>query len=122
MADLAKVLRDAATKAVDALGTVPKTVSYYAVTVGTYNVNNDAPAITTKLFTVKGVVYKSKVENNDKKQIELIQTKVLIAGQAFGTTQPKEDDYMVIDGVKYEILSIFPAPQDAAIVFNVRAV
>lgn len=122
MADIAKILRDGATKAISALGTVPKTISYYSVTIGSYNISTDSQTRTETLLSLTGVVYKTKIENNDKKPIELIQTKVVIAGQAFGAVKPKEDDYMVIETVKYEILSILPAPAEAAYVFVVRAV
>ena len=119
---LADTLRGAGTTIMTALGDIPKTVSYYSVSVGSYDVNTDVQTRTETLISVSGLVYKSKIETKDKTNTDLIQTKVLIAGEAFGATEPKEDDYMVIDSVKYEIVSINPAPQNAVIIFIVRAV
>jgi hypothetical protein len=119
---LAETLRAAGTTVIAALDNIPKTVSYYSVTIGAYDNATDSQTRVQVLRTVKGVVYKSKIETKDKNNTDLIQTKVLIAGEAFGTIVPKEDDYMVIETVKYEILSIHPAPQNAVYVFIVRAV
>lgn len=116
------ILRNAATTIMTALDDVPKDVSYYSVSIGAYDVLSDSQTRIETLVTVKGVVYRSKIETKDKTNTDLIQTKVLIAGQAFGAIVPKEDDYMVIASVKYEILSIHPTPVDAAFVFIVRAV
>ncbi len=119
---LADTLRNAGTTIIAALGDVPKDISYYSVTTGAYDPVTDVLTKTETLISLKGIKYKSKVETKDKTNTDLIQTKILIAGEAFGTTEPKEDDYMVIDSVKYEITGIYPAPSEAVYVFIVRAV
>lgn len=110
--------------AMNALGNIPKDIVYTSVVLGAYNAATDAQARTETNINCKAVVYKGKVENQDYKKTELNQTKVLIAGQVFLTAgvEPIESDFMTIDGDKYEIKLINPAPTGAAFVFTVRKI
>lgn len=119
---LTQTLQDAASAIMTALDDLPDTVSYYSVDVAGYDVATDAQARTETLLTLKGLKYKSVEQDADNKKTTLVQTKVLIAGQTFGTVVPKESDYMVIKGVRYEIKQINPAPQNVVFVFIVREV
>jgi hypothetical protein len=121
---LKETLSNAVDSALSALGNVPKDVSYYRVVVGGYNVLTDTNTQTETLITCKGVMYKEKVETQDYKRTDLLQTKVLIAGSVFSTAgfTPDEQDYLVIDSVRYEIKLITVAPSEACYVFTVRAV
>jgi hypothetical protein len=119
---LKQTLQDAATTIMTALDDLPDTVSYYSVEVGGYDVNTDEQTRTETLLSLKGLKYKSVEQDADNKKTTLVQTKVLIAGQAFGATVPKESDYMVIGGVRYEIKQINPAPQNVVFIFIVREV
>lgn len=117
-------LFDAVDKAFAALDDLPQTILYYSVTLGGYNLVTDSISTATTLITCQGVKYKSKVETQDWKKTELDETKIMIAGSVFANAAivPKEDDYMLVDGVKYEIKNIRPAPANALYVFVVRAV
>lgn len=122
--DLKATLAKAVTTAVTAIGTVAATISYHRVSVTGYDVATDSNTVTDVVISCKGVVYKSKVETQDYKKTDLIQTKVLISGEVFSQAGfvPDEQDYMVIAGVKYEIKSIMAIPSDAGFIFVVRAV
>lgn len=121
---LREVLRQGVTTAIAALDNIPKDVEYHAVAVGMYDSETDQHSVTENVFTCKGIVYKGKIENQDYKKTDLAQWKVLIAGEVFEdeSVEPDEQDYMMIDGAKYEIKLINPAPQEACIVFTVRRV
>jgi hypothetical protein len=108
-----------------ALEDVPMMISYYSVSpTGSYNVATDSLSKTETLISCQAVKYKSKVETQDWKKTELDETKILIAGSVFvdAAVTPKEDDYMIVEGVRYEIKNIRPAPTNALYVFVVRAV
>lgn len=121
---LRETLLAGVTTAINALDNIPKDISYRAVAVGAYDVDQDRPTTTETIIACKGIVYKSKEENQDYKKTTLMQTKVLIAGEVFidESVEPDEQDYMVIDGDRYEIKLIAPAPQNACYVFTVRKV
>lgn len=121
---LKETLAAAVTTAITALGNIPKDVTYYAVTQGVYNATTDSYTNSITTINCKGLVYKSKVENQDWKRTTLSETKLLIAGEVFdnaGVT-PSEDDYVVIDGKRYEIFTERPAPSEPVYVFTMRAV
>lgn len=121
---LKATLANAVDKAMAALDDVPLAISYYSVTTGGYNVATDSVTRTETLISCQGLRYKSKIETQDWKKTELDETKILIAGSVFSAVAvvPKEDDYMVVEGTKYEIKNIRPAPTNALYVFVVRAV
>jgi len=121
---LKAILSNAVDKAMAALDDVPLTISYYSVVTGGYSVATDSINVTETLISCQGIKYKSKVETQDWKKTELDETKILIAGSVFSAAgiSPKEDDYMLVEGVKYEIKNIRPAPTNALYVFVVRAV
>lgn len=121
---LKETLAGAVVSAVGALGNVAKDVAYHRITVGGYDVSTDANVVTDATHNVKGVMYKEKVETQDYKRTDLLQTKVLIAGKVFSDLgfEPDEQDYMVIETVRYEIKLITVAPSEACYVFTVRAV
>lgn len=121
---LKDTLANAVTTAMTALGDIPKDVEYYSVATGTYNATTDTYTTTTTRIACKGLVYKSKTESAEWKKTTLTETKLLIAGQVFSTAgvTPSEDDYVVIDSVKYEVYTERPAPSEPAYVFVLKAV
>jgi hypothetical protein len=121
---LKEVLSGAVDSAISALGNLPKDVTYTRVVVGGYDPVADANTQTETAIACKGVMYKEKIETQDYKRTDLLQTKVLIAGSVFTANnfEPDEQDYMTIDSVRYEIKLITVAPSEACYVFTVRAV
>ena len=119
---LKDTIRKAGTDAISAIGDIASDIAYHSVSLGAYDPVTDAQTITEVVLNVKGLLYKTKAEKQDYKKTELNQDNVLIAGEALSTITPKEDDYMVIDGVKREIKNIKEAPQKAVFIFTVRAV
>lgn len=119
---LAETLLAAGTTAITALGNVALDITYVSVAAGTYDVDTDSYASTETSLSVKGIKYKSQEQNQDYKKTVLEQTKILIAGEALASITPKESDYMIIAGVRYEIKEIKPAPVNAVFVFIVRQV
>jgi hypothetical protein len=119
---LAKTLQNAGTTIVKALGDIAVPISYHSIVFGTYDPTLDREINTEIVIPLKGILYKSQEKVEDAKKTVLEQTKVLIAGQAFGLIIPKETDYMMINGVKYEIKNVNSAPVEAVYVFIVRIV
>ena len=119
---LAQTLQDAATSIMTALDDLPDTVSYHSVEDGGYDLSADQQTQVETVLTLKGLKYKTVEQDADNKRTTLFQTKVLIAGQAFGAIVPKESDYMIIKGVRHEIKQINPAPQNVVFIFIVREV
>jgi hypothetical protein len=119
---LALDLRNAATTIMTALGDIPDDVFYHSVTTGAYDVNTDTYLTTEVVLKVKGLLYKSKEKASDDKRTLLERQKVLISGQALASIVPKESDYIVIKGVKWEVKERDSAPSDAVFIFIVRQV
>lgn len=121
---LKETLAGAVTTAIAATGNVAKDISYQRVVVNGYDVTTDTNVSTVTEIVCKGVVYKEKVETQDWKKTDLIQTKVLIAGEVFADNAfvPDEQDFMEIDSVRYEIQNIRIIPSEAGYIFTVRAV
>jgi hypothetical protein len=121
---LKDVLNAAVVTVISALDDIPKTVEYHSVTLGAYNPLTDTQLSTEKIIICKGVVYRGKSENQDYKKTELNMTKVLIAGKVFQDAGvfPKSEDYLVIEGIRYEIRVEKLIPSDPAFIFEVRAV
>jgi hypothetical protein len=119
---LAKTLQNAGTTIVKALGDIAVPISYHSVVFGTYDPTLDQEINTETILPLTGILYKSQEKVDDAKRTVLEQTKVLIAGQAFGLIVPKESDYMIINSVKYEIKIVNSAPVEAVYVFIVRIV
>jgi hypothetical protein len=121
---LTQTIKNAVTSAFTAAGDALDDVRYYAVGVGTYDVDADAQVRTETLVLCPGLKYEEKIVIEEWKRTEMEQTKVLIEGKHFvaASVEPAEQDYMVIDGVKYEIKKIDPTPKKIAYIFTVRAV
>lgn len=121
---LKETVAAAVTTAIAALGNIPKDVTYYSTSAGTYDSVTDTFTSTPTVVTCKGVVYKSKVESQEWKRTVLTETKLLIAGEVFADAGvvPKETDYVVIDSVRYEIYTERPAPSEPVYVFTLKAV
>jgi hypothetical protein len=119
---LALELRNAATTIMTALGDIPDDVFYHSVNQGAYDVNTDSYNTSEVVLKVKGLLYKSKEKSDDAKKTILERQKVLISGQALATITPKESDYLIIKGVKWEVKEKDSAPSDAVFILIVRQV
>jgi hypothetical protein len=119
---LALQLQNAATTIITALGDIPDDVLYHSVSQGTYDITTDSYVTTEKVLKVKGLLYKSKEKADDLKKTILERQKVLISGQALASITPKESDYLIIKGVKWEVKEKDSSPADAVFILIVRQV
>jgi hypothetical protein len=119
---LALQLQNAATTIMTALGDIPDDVFYHSISQGAYDVNTDAYITTEVVLKVKGLLYKSKEKSDDANKTVLERQKVLISGQALKTIIPKESDYLIIKGVKWEVKEKDSSPADAVFILIVRQV
>lgn len=121
---LKQVVEDAVVTALNAMGDLAINMEYHAVTVGAYDNDTDAPSVTETVFTTKCAKVKYKVDTQDWQKTDLVQTKIIASGKAFrdaGVPLPKEDDYMIVEGVRYEVRNFTAPPTDPVYIFLVQA-
>lgn len=119
---------DTAIAAVDDLAV---TITYHKITIGGYDVDTDADALTTVNVTVTGILYSGKdVEQDSVRRLTFAQskntstdeTRVLIGANSLPAYTPKTTDRMTIGGKLYEIFGMIPIPGNPAWIFQVRYV
>lgn len=126
---LKQTLRDAVDAAFAAIGDIALTITYVKVTVGAYDEDTDQPTLTTTNVTIQCVLYNGKDVDQDSvwrltsaqsKHTATDETRALLPASTLASYKPKLSDYLLIDGVKYEIFGILPVPSDPCWILQVR--
>lgn len=126
--DLPGIIFDAFTDS----GGIVKTISYVVVGTPTYNPTTGANVSTDVTKTLRGVLVAARLTTTDNTaqgtRIRAMtpnedSVRVLMSGKELSAQSvvPKEDDYMTIEGVRYEITQIRQTPDAALYTFFVRA-
>lgn len=119
---LKKALQDGVAKIFEAMDDLVTSVTYNSVVPGVYNPVTDTYVSTNVTLTCDAVEYKAKEETAEWKKTELNEVRFLIDGAHFVTNSvtPKEDDFITVGAVKYEIMTIRPMPKNVAYIFVTR--
>jgi len=121
MADLAALLKTAVKTAVTAIGTIAIDAVYHSVGITAYDPITDAQTEITLAVPVKAFKYKAREDADDNNATVEQFTRVLISAVDLGTVVPKESDYIVLEGTRYEIMKFSAMPANAGYIFQVRA-
>lgn len=118
---LSDTFLDAVETIFDSLDDLVKSVEYHRVVPGdTYdpatNVANDSDTTTT----VRGALIRGRVDEKDFQVPEETSARLIVPGVDLPSGAPASTDYVVIDSVRYEIIT--QRPLDVfAIIFYLRA-
>jgi len=126
---LAQTLRDAVDTAFAAIEDIAIDITYVKVTVGAYDVVTDEQSLTTVNVACQAVMYNGRDMEQDSvwrltsaqaKHSHSDDTRVLIPASTLGAYKPKTEDYLMIDGAKWEIYNILPVPSNPCWILQVR--
>lgn len=126
---LAQTLKSAVDTIFTALDDIPLTITYVKVTLGSYDLDTDLPATTLVNVTIKAVVYNGKDIEQDSiwrltsaqsKHTNTDETYALLPASTLGSYRPKNTDYLMIEGEKWEIYGKIPVPSNPCWILKVR--
>lgn len=126
---LAQTIRDAVDAAFVALDDIPLSIVYTKVALGAYDVAADSQARTETDVTVQGVMYNGKdIEQDAVRRLTSAQSKnsvtdetfVLIPASDLPAYTPTLNDYITVDGEKWEIWAMVPVPTNPCWILKVR--
>lgn len=121
---LKATVKKAVSQAIAAVGDLAAEIVYHSVTPGAYDVNTDTLTTSEIVLSFKALVYKEKDESQDYKRTDLKESKVLTPSEVFDAAGvvPKNEDYLTINGIRYEIKSYKPIVGNVGFIFIVREV
>jgi len=117
---LRETLQDAVVTAIAAIDNIAVEVVYSRVTsLGTYDPATDSQTPTVSTVTLQGFLYKEKELTQDWKTSVQRDQKLLLAATSLGFA-PSEVDYLTIDSVRWEIVSVKTIPGDCGYILTIR--
>ncbi len=118
-------MASAADAIISGFGDLILTVEYHVTLPTTsYDVTNDTPINNDYFIECRAAKYKVEVKTNEYFKTDAVNTRFAITGndmRAFGPLVPKEADYIVSEGIKYEIVDIKDLGLGACYIFTTRA-
>jgi hypothetical protein len=118
---LRDVFADAVTTILDAFDDLIPDVAYHQVTLGVYNPTTGEVAKTDTTHNIRGAVYNEKEETKDWSKPNEDSLRLLIAGDELGFKPKELQDYVVFNGITYEIRRFDTIPGDVAYILYLRA-
>ena len=117
---LRDVVKAAAVTAFNAIGDLKDEATYVFVVPGPYDPVTDTQVDVETTITIMGVLVRGKVRETDS-NVEVMRTQFIVPTVNLGPNWPDVDDYLTINGTKYEVNDVKPVPGRAIYTFIMRA-
>ena len=117
---LKQTLEDAVDAIMTGLGDLTKSITYNRVTMGAYNPETDSHGETVVATTFPAVFYREQQEDLTWRKVIYQHAKLLIPGSKV-SFEPKQNDYVTIDGQRWEVFDVKKLPGDVAFILQIRS-